>query len=257
MKKYLIIICLFLSLFSFAEENVGIVKRMTFELEGEQIFAAEVDEKSPALVREINTIKTEKGFKYEIDFIGMEPGNYNVIDFMRDRNNNTPSGYKEIKVSIDTTLEESFKGQLSEVKLETESPSIWYTKVNVAFFVLWVIILLVIIFYKKKTDEKTEEEQKVYVPTAADKLITILEEPNSSTKERWQKIEGLLITHFCENQQEDSMHERFMNLKKDSSVGPIIKLLEIYLHAPDGSERVSFDELKSKIQENLGETQWA
>jgi len=246
--KILLLIFSLSTCISFGEENVGMIKKLTFELAGAKLKAAEVDEKSPALVRMIDVVKTTKGWKYELDFIGQEPGQYNVVNFLRTSTDQKPVGYKEVKVTVGTTLDASFKGELSKLQLKQKSPSTWYTKLNWVLCTVWFIILAVIIFVRRKKPVK-KLMTIAKIETAGEKLLALLSEEDASSKENWQKIEGLFITHFFQQHDEKSLtvHEKLMSLKKDSIVGPLISLLETYLHAPNGKERVKLSELKQQI----------
>ena len=252
MKKILFILLLsFLSVF--ANENIGIVKKLSFELPGKKLKAAEVDEKAPARVRMILVTKTETGYRYELDFIGLEEGEYNVIDYLRTMSNEIPQGYKEIKVTVGSVLEDEFKGELKVKQVKSEAPKVWYSTLNYALLVVWFAVLLYIIFGRRPKIEEEDDEVLEAEPTTAEKLLKLLQNNDASSKENWQQIEGLLISHyFSESDSEEMMYEKIAELKSNSDSGPLIEMMETYLHSPNGKERVDLEELKNLINQKLG-----
>jgi len=235
MKKIILLlfICLLLPLYSQDTNNVGLVKRLNISLPGELLVAAKVDDKSDAMVRIISYKKSEKGFDYELEFIGLEPGTYNLIKYLRTASKNEEVNLKEYKIEIDTSLDKSFNGELLDFQKTVPTLTPWYKKLNYALIALWVFLLPVIILYGRKR-KKVEEVKVVLEKSLSEKICELLASlEGNSTKEVWQRIEGLIFQHWCQKKQLEgmAMHEAISKLKADDEAGPFILKLEEGLHS--------------------------
>ena len=237
MRKLILIISLIFTLTSFADKgNVGMVKRLKVTLDGELLMAAKVDDKADAMVRIISTEKTANGFIYDLEFMGLEPGEYNLINYLRKASNGEKADLDEVKVEVGTELNaETWKGELLDFQKTVDTLTPWYKKLNYLFLAFWVVILMVIIFYgrKKKEEDEVEVVQEKSLNEKICDLLGSLE--GNSTKELWQRIEGLIFQHWYERKNLEGlpMHEAIVKLKADSEAGPFILKLEKGLHSKD------------------------
>ena len=112
-----------------------------------------------------------------------------------------------------------------------------------------MLLLPVIIFAgrkKKETEEVTEVKEKTLNEKICELLVSI---EGNSTKELWQKIEGLILKHWYEKKalQGLPMHEAIMKLKADSEAGPFILKLEKGLHSKEFKNEQEVADLIRKI----------
>ena len=160
-----------------------------------------------------------------------------------------------MRIKARTRLERFLdNGQLEEIPLYQQPPVVWYTKMNWVLLTLWLICLAVMLYTFRQKPVIEAVEVETPQASAADKIFVLLEQENISPRESWQQIERLLITHFFDLSEENhlSVHEKLIFLKESSISGPLIELLEVYLHAPNGKDRVSLNEIKDKITHTLG-----
>lgn len=240
MKK-LILYILFISFLSFlslsAQEknSVGLVKRVKISLPGELLVAAKVNDKSAAMVRIISSKKSTDGFSYDLEFIGLEPGKYNLIKYLRTASTNETVSLPEYSIEVNTSLDESFSGELLDFQKTVPNLTPWYKKLNWLLFVFWLILLPAIVLFGRKR-KKLEEVIEVKEKTLHEKICELLGSiEGNSSKELWQKIEGLIFQHWCKKKELDGlpMHEAISKLKADKEAGPFIVKLEEGLHSKD------------------------
>lgn len=255
MKKFILTTLLILSVNLFAEKNpgVGLVKRVTVSFPGEEIMAAKVDEKSEAMVRILNKKKTADGFTYDIEFIGLEPGTYNLVKYLRSAVTGEPLNLPEYSVEVDTVLNKDFQGELVDFQKSVETLTPWYKKLNYLIIGFWVILLPAIIFLgrKKQVVEEIIEVKEKSLNEKIQELLTTLK--GKSSKEIWQKIEGLIFQHWCKEKNLGNMpmHEAMVKLKADSEAGPFILKLEQGLHSKSlKNEQEVTDLIQNLVKEN-------
>jgi hypothetical protein len=236
MKKALFILLLLLISLAAQEKSgdVGLTKKLNVTFPGEKLMAAKVDDKSRAMVRILTAQKSGDGYKYEMEFIGLEPGEYNLIDYLRTENDE-PLTFKKHQIEVGTSLAVGFDGELLDYQKTSRNLIPWYKKINYAVMAIWALLLPVIILYgrkKKKADEIVVEEEK----SINEKIRGLLSSMgNSSSKELWQKVESLIFQHWCEkkNLQGMPMHEAIIKLKEDDEAGPFILKLEKGIHSQE------------------------
>jgi len=250
-KKLIILIFIFsfLGLGAQDKNNVGLVKRVKKTFPGERLIAAKVDDKSDAMVRIISTKKSANGFTYDLEFIGLEPGKYNLIKYLRTASKNEPVNLPEHMIDIETSLPKEFSGELLDFQKSASTLTPWYKKLNYLLFVVWLLLLPIIILYGRKR-KKVVEEVVVKEKTINEKIIELLSSlEGKSSKELWQKIEGLIFQHWCKKKslQDLPMHEAISKLKADSEAGPFILKLEEGLHSKEFRDEKDVASLIKKL----------
>ena len=233
--------------------NVGMVKRFKVTLPGELLVAVKVDEKAPAMVRIISWNKGSEGYSYDLEFIGLEPGKYNLMDYLRKASTLEAVDLPEYSLEVDTVLSEDFKGELLDFQNSVETLTPWYKRLNTVLIILWGILLPVIILVGRKK-KKIEEVEIVKEKTLSEKIYELLDSlEDKSSKELWQKVEGLILKHWRYRKGLEGLpaHEAIIKLKADGEAGPFIVKLEQGLHSKNLKNEQQVAALIRKIsQEN-------
>ena len=236
--KQLIFCISFIFLFTLGAEKkngVGLVKRVKVSLPGELLMAAKVNDKSDAMVRVISTQKLTNGYSYDLEFIGLEPGKYNLVKYLRTASTNELVNIPEYLIEVNSSLETDFSGELLDFQKTVPNLTPWYKKLNWLIFAFWLTLLPLIILYGRRK-KKVEEVIQVREKTLNEKICELLASlEGQSTKELWQRIEGLIFQHWCQKKELDGMpmHEAISKLKADDEAGPFILKLEEGLHSKD------------------------
>jgi hypothetical protein len=242
-------ICLVLPLSAQDKGNVGMVKRLKVNFPGELLTAAKVDDKADAMVRIISYKKEGDGFSYDLEFIGLEPGKYNLLKYMRTAASLDEVSLEAYPVEVGTVLSPDFNGELVDFQKDMGAFKPWYKKLNYLLIAFWVLLLPTIVFFgrkRKKEEDVVEVKEKTLNEKICELLISL---EGNSTKELWQKIEGLILKHWYEKKslQGLPMHEAIMKLKSDSEAGPFILKLEKGLHSKEFKNEHEVAELIKKI----------
>lgn len=234
-----LIFCILLLLLSTVsaqiKNGVGLVKRVKVSLPGELLVAAKVDDKSDAMVRIISTQKLKNGYSYDLEFIGLEPGKYNLVKYLRTASTNEFANIPEYLIEVSSSLETDFSGELLDFQKTVPNLTPWYKNLNRGLIVFWVLLLPAIVLFgrrKKKVEKVIEVKEKSLNEKICELLATL---EGKSSKELWQKIEGLIFQHWCQKKDLDGMpmHEAISKLKADDEAGPFILKLEEGLHSKE------------------------
>lgn len=221
--------------------DIGMIEKIKIELPGEKLEAVPVNERAPAILRIDRVEKTERGYRYEFDFVGLEPGDHNVMDYLQTVTGEKPKCDPYI-VKVDRKLPETFRGEITVVPQRSRLPFAWYKLTSMILVMLWVICLPLLIFVgRKKVEEEVEPEPEL--PSLRERLQELLTEIRGKEgKEAWQRLEAMLIQYLIDTRKvtASKAYEQLLALKKDELAGPVIAEIERCLHAP-GRGRDSLD----------------
>lgn len=232
---------IFVSLFSYAAD-IGMIQTARVEIPGERLEVVPLDEHAPLAVRLEAASETESGYIYDIDFVGLEPGVYDLIKYLQTPSGESPDVPPHM-VSVERKLPPDFRGEIMTLTRRVRFPSAWYGITAVTLSVLWVLCLPPLIFLGRGKKIVEPEEQAV-LPTLRDQLNALLAEiGEEESKEIWYRLEATLIQYLIDSRQisEEKAFEQLIALKKDDVAGPVIREFEQCLHAPDGRGRESLD----------------
>lgn len=234
----------FLFIFALAASaaDIGMIQSLRLEIPGEKLEAAPMDEHAPAILRVDVLEQTPAGHLYAIDFVGLEPGEYDVIKYLRTPAG-TPPDMQPRMISVERQLPDSFQGEIAMIPRQVTLPPAWYKPTAGTLAVLWGLCLPALLFLKRKKTPVYAEPQPV-LPSLEERLRGLLEGiGNDESKETWQKLEATLIQYLAESRQvpAEKAFEQLCILKRDATAGPVIRAFEQCLHAPGGRRRAPLD----------------
>ena len=236
------IVCLIFSLCmtesTLAEEErsptvgtAGFVEQIV--LPGTELAGNPLEQGDPIVVRVLRSFPHGDSFRYDIRFHGMEPGKFDLAQWLRRKDGTSADDLPEISVEIMSLLP---PGQIEPNELETGwIPSLGgYRNVAFAVGVLWVLVLLGLIFLgrkKKRVADTTAEPVSLadLLQSRIEKAMENQMEPGQYAElERmlfafWQKRLGLL---------ELPTLDAMVRIKADSDAGPLMRQLEQWMHSP-------------------------
>ena len=202
-------------------------------LPGTELAGKPLEQGDPIVVRVLRSFPHGDSFRYDIRFHGMEPGKFDLAQWLRRKDGTSADDLPEISVEIMSLLP---PGQIEPNELETGwIPSLGGYR-NVAFAVggLWVLVLLGLIFLgrkKKRVADTTAEPVSLadLLQSRIEKAMENQMEPGQYAElERmlfafWQKRLGLL---------ELPTLDAMVRIKADSDAGPLMRQLEQWMHSP-------------------------
>ena len=193
------------------------------------------DREPPLVVRILEVKPAKDGSRYDFEVQGLEPGNYNLAEFL-----DAPDGttIPAIPLEIITELP---PGPVRPNKNEPgKLPELGgYRKMMTAFGVVWFVGLIVIVLWRKKK-AIPDEADLVEAPTLAERLQPLVSSAASgklNTADR-AKLERLIIAHWREKRPEIAplpLNEVLAELRKDEESAPLLLALETWLHARDSN----------------------
>jgi len=246
-----ILVCVgvFLVSYASADENrsptVGAAGRIEqIILPGSELVGKPIVDGAPIVVRVVNVFPHGDSFRYDIQFHGMEPGEYNLVNWLERKDGGSVSDLPNIDVSVRSLLP---PGQVEPNGLESG----WiprmggYRILMIAAIALWVLGLLALIFAKRKTPMiEVIEEQQV---TLADLLQQRIEaaSANQMDPRQYAELERMLTAFWRRKLDLESVptHIALEKIKAHSDAGPLMRQLETWMHSPVRSENVDLGEL--------------
>lgn len=202
-------------------------------LPGTELAAKPIDERAPIVLRIEQAFPHGDSFRYDIVFHGMEPGQFDLAEYLQRKDGTSTEDLPEIPVEIRSLLP---PGQIEPNALETGwLPSLGgYRNVMIAGVVIWVLGLLGLIFLGKK--KKPVLATEVKPETLADLLKARIESAieNKIDTSGYAELERMLTAFWSKRMGLESLpqHEALVKIKADDNAGPLMRQLEHWMHSP-------------------------
>jgi hypothetical protein len=230
-----------LSLIGAVTPTVGMEGRLQIVIPGSLVEAKPVDEKAPMIVRIAASTQDQNGTRYDIRYIGLEPGSFDLKRCLFRIDRSTTPEIPSIPVTIGGVLPEDHQGQLVA---ENVSPLRFlgaYKWLLIAIGVAWVAMLYPLIFARRKRAAAVVESAPP-PPTLADRLRPLVQQAAEGTLSADGKgqLERLLLGHWRERLHlaDVGMADAMTRLRQHREAGALLRALEDWLHRPPGSATV-------------------
>jgi hypothetical protein len=213
-------------------------------LPGGELEAAPASPASKILVRIEDTARHGTAFRYRIWFTGLEPGQYDLGQFLVRKDRTPVAGLPPIPVQIDSVLA---AGHMQPNALAGKpAPSLggYQTTLWIAGAV-WVAGLFAILFVGRR--RKAAAAAVALPPTLAERLRPIVEEALAGTlpPARRAELERLLLGFWRRRLDLEGRPaaEAVALLRAHAEAGQLLHQLELWLHAPPQRSSVDVDAL--------------
>ena len=229
-------------------------------LPGSELAGIPIEKKTAVVVRVVEAFRHGDSFRYDIEFRGLEPGKYDLGDFLVRKDGTETGRLPEIPVEIKSLLE---PGQVEPNPLQKGwLPRLGgYTLVAALATILWIAGLLALIFAGRKKQVVAAAEKPP--ETLADLLRPRLQDAadNKLNASQYAELERMLFAYWrkrlhCESETPESA---LTKIHGDSDAGPLMKQLEDWMHRPDRDPTVDLSQLlepyKKLPVESLAELQ--
>lgn len=222
-----------------ATSTVGMQARIDqVVLPGPELEAKPIeDRRAPVVVRIAASYAHGSAFRYDIVYYGLEPGRYDLKDYLRRKDGKPLGDIPSIPVEVRPILP---PGQVEPHRLVIERPPalggyrFWVVVGGIA----WVVglVLIALVGRRRRADATISEVRPV---TLADRLRPLVEGAMTGALDanRRAELERLLIGYWRRRLGlEDLPPGRCMALLRDhDEAGPLFRRLEDWLHRPPGS----------------------
>lgn len=229
------------------ESSVGLpVKVEQLVLPGTELEAKPISDRDAKLVlRVVSTYPHGTAFRYDLEYYGLEPGQYDLRDYLKRKDASVTDDLPPIPVKIVSVLP---AGQILPGELQPVSPP-WvggYLLVLLFGAVVWIVGLIALIFLgrkKRKTAVRVAEHQL----TLAERLQPLVESAVAGrlTLDQQAALERLLLGYWSERLglADVDPAEAMQRLRSHPEAGQLLRQVETWLHQPGGAREVNLAQM--------------
>ncbi|MBC8290433.1 MAG: hypothetical protein H8E37_08960 [Planctomycetes bacterium] len=209
-------------------------------LPGSELVVKPIDSEGPIVLRIVESYPHGSDFRYDIEYYGLDPGEWNLSDYLERKDGSSAESLPELTVTISSLLP---PGQVEPNALETEDVQGLggYLIALIAGGVLWVTGLFAILFAGRKKDEQDNSAAARQV-TLADRLRPIVKQAieGELPGERLAELEMMLVAFWRKrlNMEDNAAAEVIPQLRSHSAAGPLLRQLESWLHQPESDTEI-------------------
>ena len=196
-----------------------------------------VNRDQPVVVRIVETFPHGTDFRYDLEFYGLEPGEFNLSDYLRRKDQSDTKEIEPIYIQIDSLLG---PGQVEPTELEVKPSrfSSFYLPVLLVGAGFWLLGLLMILFYGRgKTKRPVEEAKNI---TVADRLKPLVEAAMAGNIESEQQaeLERVLSSFWGKKLRLNHLPatELRTKLRQHPEAGKLLEQIDDWLHKPNSNE---------------------
>lgn len=213
------------------------------------------DRNDPFVLRILNTYKHGTDYRYDLEFYGLEPGQYNLTDYLIRLDGTTDDPLPDAWVYVTATLP---AGQiLPSEPLSARLPRLGGYRMLLVFGgIAWVAGLAALIFVGRQKRPSTVEVASRPV-SMADRLRPLVESAIDGTLDSQGRaeLERTLIAYWCDRLDLHSVApaQAMEKLRLHDKAGPLLRNLEDWLHRPDPPQNVDIERLLEPYSNVFGE----
>lgn len=209
-------------------------------LSGSELVAKPIDAQGPMVLRIVRTFPHGSDFRYDIEYYGLEPGKWNLANFLERKDGSEIGELTDLTVEITTMLP---PGQVEPNKLAGEPVQGLggYQLAMILGGVAWGIGLLAILFVGRKKADSGGDKSETST-SLADRLRPIVQQAIAGelSSERLAELEMMLVAFW--RKRLDIEHadaaEVIPRLRAHNSAGPLLIQLEEWLHQPGSNKAI-------------------
>lgn len=206
------------------------------------------DRKTPIVLRVVHVYPHGSDFRYDLEYFGLEPGTYNLSDYLRRKDGRPSTNLPPLSVKVVPVLP---PGQVRPNKLEIETgPRVGgYWLALMALGILWLIGLAGIIFsfFLPMLRHRGRARVTGRPVTLADRLRPLVEGAIAGklTHAELASLERTLLAFWRKRLDLEAIEpaEAIAALREHPDAGPLLAQLEAWLHRPGPSDAADVGKL--------------
>ncbi|MEW6159761.1 MAG: hypothetical protein AB1813_20210 [Verrucomicrobiota bacterium] len=233
--------------------TVGMEGRLELTLPGPALDAKPVDIRSKVLVRVASTRPHGTLIYYDLRYVGLEPGKFDLRDYLIRKDGSTVTNLAPIPVEIAGLLPPRHNGFLSPQPVEPFPMLGGYKVFIIGVAVVWLLLFIPLWRMGRHKSKAVIVSGPAPALTLADRLQPLVEQAAQGTLSRdgQAQLERLLLTHWRERLglAESSLLDSITRLREHPEAGALLRALEGWLHRPPGAEKVDVAALLAPYRE--------
>jgi len=209
-------------------------------LPGSELVVKAIDSQGPVVLRIVESFPHGSDFRYDIEYYGLEPGEWNLSEYLERKDGRSAEALPELTVTISSQLP---PGQVEPNALQTEKVRGLggYQIALIAGGVLWSAGLIAILFAGRKKEDH-DSEARARQATLADRLQPVVEQAINGELpgDRLAELEMMLVAFWRKRLklEDQAAAEVIPQLRSHSSAGPLLRQLEAWLHQPKSNAEI-------------------
>lgn len=233
--------------------SVGVRYRVEqIVLPGPELEAAPLaDDRTPVVVRVVASYPHGTAWRYDLEYYALEPGQFDLRDYLRCKDNSEMADVPPIPVTIEALLP---TGQVEPNAVTFGIlPSLGgYRTLAAVLAVAWIGGLIAILTggRKRRSTSDSADGRRV---TLADRLRPIVEAgiAGELTRRQQAQLERMLLEFWRKrlDLQDVPAAEAIQRLREHDEAGQLLNQLENWLHCPDLNDNVDVAELLRPYQQ--------
>jgi hypothetical protein len=219
-------------------------------LPGPEVRVKPISQQTPVVVRIIEVFLHGSNSRYDIEYYGLDPGTYNLIDFFEREDGSSLDNVEEIPIEITPELP---AGQIEPSKLtQNEITGMGgYKTTTIVFGVCWGIGLLAILLIGRR--KRGDDSQTTAKPVSlADRLRPLVDDAIRGELSHAQlaELELTLIAFWRKRLDLDGEQAAAVisKLRTHKEAGPLLVQLENWLHNPNPATDIDVGQLLQPYQ---------
>ncbi|MBK1825703.1 hypothetical protein [Haloferula rosea] len=227
---------------------LGIEEGNRVTLERGDYIPRPLDDRTPLIVRLGEVSPVDDGFSYQFHFIGFEPGEYRLADYLMHPDGSPATELGERTFTVGTILPNDHDGSLTEFVPSTVPWFGGYRILLIALGIVWILGWIALAWFGRRKRTVEDEVTAAAEPDLAEQLRPYVEQAAAGElNSRGQaELERLLTAYWRDRLKlpQQRMASELAALRKHPEAGGLIQALERWLHHPDGA---SDDEIESLL----------
>ncbi len=196
---------------------------------------------SPLVLRITAAYPHGTDWRYDFSFYGLDPGTYDLRDYLRRKDASTMDGVPEIPVEIRAILPPGGQPKPHDPEHQKLPRVGGYKLLLIAGGVLWVGVLALLLFAGRRKAGAGSENAETKPATLAERLRPIVLEAREGKldKEGQARLERLLLAVWRKRLKVEnaSPGEAIRTLREHAEAGALLRALEDWLHRPPGAAK--------------------
>jgi hypothetical protein len=200
---------------------------------------------SPIVLRITASYPHGTDWRYDFSFYGLDPGSYDLRDYLRRKDRSTLDGVTEIPVEIRSILPSDGQPKPHEPESRKLPRVGGYKILLIAGGVLWAAGLAVLLFAGRRRKGSESDRESARPPTLADRLrpIVVQAREGKLDKEGQARLERMLLAIWRQRLKVENIApaEAIRTLRAHEEAGALLRALEDWLHRPGGAAKGDID----------------